>query len=194
MGNKGFSYERSICKQLSLWWTAGERDDIFWRTPGSGARATTRAKQNKDTFGQHGDIQAIDPIGLPFTNLLFIEIKRGYPNATASNIIDAPSNAKQSQLETFVSKAIHSSTLANAYSWMIIHKRDRREPTIIIPSSLTEEFMFYKKIFELKMYLSMRYQTKNNTSCRINQILFSDFLLAVTPAQIKQIYRNWRTC
>jgi len=43
---KGSSFEREICTILSKWWTNNERDDVFWRTAGSGARATTRSKNN----------------------------------------------------------------------------------------------------------------------------------------------------
>ncbi len=59
---KGSNFEREICKLLSLWWTNDKRDDIFWRTSGSGARATTRSKTKQKTFGQYGDVQATDPI------------------------------------------------------------------------------------------------------------------------------------
>lgn len=31
---KGSSYERHICKQLSLWWTKGKRDDVVFRIKG----------------------------------------------------------------------------------------------------------------------------------------------------------------
>lgn len=44
---KGSVFEREICKALGRWWTDGERDDIFWRTAGSGARATCRLERGK---------------------------------------------------------------------------------------------------------------------------------------------------
>jgi len=40
---KGGEFERDISRFLSRWWTYGERDDVFWRTSASGARATTRS-------------------------------------------------------------------------------------------------------------------------------------------------------
>ena len=62
---KGSSYEREICRLLSLWWTEGVSDDYFWRTAGSGAMAKTRSKVGKKTHGHYGDIQAVHPDGEP---------------------------------------------------------------------------------------------------------------------------------
>ena len=79
---KGSDFERTICKELSQWWSREEekkeRDDVFWRTAGSGARATVRQKQGKDTSASYGDVTSIDPIGYPFVSLFLLEIKRGY--------------------------------------------------------------------------------------------------------------------
>jgi hypothetical protein len=80
---KGQDYEREICVELSEWWTYGRRSDIFWRTGGSGARATVRAKSHKKTANQDGDITFTDPLGLPFIKTLTIEVKRGYSTKTA---------------------------------------------------------------------------------------------------------------
>jgi hypothetical protein len=75
---KGGGYERDKCKELSLWWTGGERDDVFWRTPGSGARATTRMKIGVDTADSAGDMLSIDETGKPLTHKCLFEFKRGY--------------------------------------------------------------------------------------------------------------------
>lgn len=53
---KGGKFERQISKRLSLWLSSGERDDMFWRTHGSGSRYTIRNKKDIDTEGQDGDI------------------------------------------------------------------------------------------------------------------------------------------
>ena len=79
---KGEDFERQISKQLSLWWTGGERDDVFWRTSQSGGRATQRAKSDLKTAYSYGDITFIDPIGKPFCDLLVLEAKRGYTNTS----------------------------------------------------------------------------------------------------------------
>ena len=79
--SKGADFERYICKKLSLWWTQdydNPRDDIFWRTAGSGARATMRSKRHMSTCGGYGDIMSIDPVGKDLTDACCFELKRGY--------------------------------------------------------------------------------------------------------------------
>jgi hypothetical protein len=61
--SKGGGFERQMCRAWSLWWTGDKRDDIFWRTSGSGSRATTRAKRGKADKWNHGDMRPDDPEG-----------------------------------------------------------------------------------------------------------------------------------
>ena len=61
--DKGGNFERDICKALSLWYTYGEDDNIFWRTSGSGNRATVRTKKGQKTKYDYGDITFSNPDG-----------------------------------------------------------------------------------------------------------------------------------
>lgn len=72
---KGSSFEREICKDLSLWITGGGRDDIFWRSAMSGGRASVAFKKGGSNISQTGDICAVDPIGDPMVKKFFIECK-----------------------------------------------------------------------------------------------------------------------
>jgi hypothetical protein len=83
---KGSSFEREICKKLSLWVSEGRRDDLFWRSAMSGGRATVRSKVGKATINQLGDITAIDPLGFPLTDKFVIECKN-YANLEWSSFI-----------------------------------------------------------------------------------------------------------
>ncbi len=137
---KGSNFERKICKELSLWWTDGDRDDIFWRTSQSGGRATQRKKTGRGTANQYGDIQATDPIGQPLISLCTIELKKGYGHRTFYDLIDKlPSQTKQPYLQ-FIRQAKLQSNLAGTPWWLIIVSRDRKEPVIAMPYKL------YKKI------------------------------------------------
>jgi hypothetical protein len=75
---KGSSFERDISVKLSLWFSEGKRDDIFYRSQSSGARATQRYKSKKTTEGQHGDIAATCSEGEPLIKKWNIELKSGY--------------------------------------------------------------------------------------------------------------------
>lgn len=128
---KGGKFERVICKQLSQWWSGGKRDDIFWRTSGSGARASSRSKRGADTFGQYGDVQATDPIGQPLIDLCTIEIKKGYTQQTIFDLIDKlPTETKQ-PYRKFISQAITARKNSESLSWVLITKRDYKETLII---------------------------------------------------------------
>lgn len=133
--SKGSKFERDICKQLSLWWTNERRDDIFWRTSGSGARAKTRSKQGKDTFGQYGDVQAIDPIGQPLIDLCTIEIKVGYSRQTIFDLVDKLPNETKQPYKKFIEQARQDNANSNSRYWMLITKRRYKETLVIIPYS-----------------------------------------------------------
>lgn len=121
---KGGEFERVMAKQLSLWWTGGERDDIFWRTAGSGARATVRAKQGKKTSGQCGDLTAIDPCGFPLIDLCTIELKKGYNAWNIKELID--SQKKKPMLLEFINQCERERTEAEIECYWLIVKQDRR--------------------------------------------------------------------
>jgi len=130
---KGSAFEREICKRLGRWWTGGKRDDVFWRSTTSGARATSRGKKGQRTFGQYGDVQATDPIGQSLLDICTIEIKRGYKDATVGDKIDSPLNAIVRTWESFVIQAISQAAEASTMWWMLISKRDRREAMVTMP-------------------------------------------------------------
>ncbi len=123
---KGSVFEREICTQLSLWWTGGARTDIFWRTAGSGARATTRAKSGQTTANHYGDLCAIDPIGQPFVDFFTCEAKRGYNKHTLHDLLDCGPRHKLPVFGDHILKAIKSHKAAGTQAWLLITRRDRR--------------------------------------------------------------------
>jgi hypothetical protein len=72
---KGASFERELCKRLSLWVSGGLREDLFWRSAMSGGRSTVAAKKGKSLGSQAGDISAVDAMGQPFVDTFFVEAK-----------------------------------------------------------------------------------------------------------------------
>lgn len=187
---KGSSWEREICKQLSLWWTYGKDEDVFWRTAGSGARATVRSKQNKNTFGQHGDIQATNPTGQRLIDVCCIELKRGYSKETFSSIIDKPENAAEQMYEKFIHQAELSSISAGSQSWLLIVKRDRREALIFMPYHFMTGLASVDcrvGIYHPHVSFSMK---KNNIVYKIFGMTLNNFLKMVSPTDIKEIYKK----
>jgi len=84
---KGGDFEREVAKLLSLWWSEGHRDDIFYRSQSSGGRFTSRKKSGKNTEMQAGDITAAVPAGEPLIREWSIEIKTGYGRRKGSDLI-----------------------------------------------------------------------------------------------------------
>lgn len=194
--SKGSNFERSICTRLSIWWDGN--DDTFWRTHGSGARATSRMKRGKKTHGQDGDICAVNPTGSILTDIFSFELKRGYSKETLMDFLDGGSNTKQRMWEGWISQAVTSWENSGAFSWMIITQRDRHLELCIFPRVMFRELQ--KMGAELedchpKMFIETWFRrgtspdspkTKINLAC----ILFDDFLGLVFPEHIKNLSKR----
>ena len=81
---KGSSFERAVCKRLSLWLSNGERDNLLWRSAMSGGRATIQwgklglggeATLVGVNMTQSGDVSAIGQGAYEFVERTFVEIK-----------------------------------------------------------------------------------------------------------------------
>jgi len=75
---KGSSFEREICKRLSLWLSHGKRTDLFWRSAMSGGRATIANRLGRGgriKVRQPGDITAVAIEGAVLTDRYVIECK-----------------------------------------------------------------------------------------------------------------------
>ena len=73
---KGSAYERELCKRISSWFSGGETEDLFWRTSGSGSRATNRRRLGRSTNRfDFGDMKHEVPEGLPLSENLCWEFR-----------------------------------------------------------------------------------------------------------------------
>ena len=187
---KGSSFERKICKILSLWWTDNEREDIFWRTAGSGAMAKSRSKKGSSSFGQYGDIQAVDPIGQSFLNACCIELKIGYKKWSVLDLIDKPNKGATQTLESFMQQ-VHIDCKNAKSSWpIIIAKRDRREPIIIFPREMYVLLCdYFGELKEGDITCALSFRLKNYKSKYL--MLLEDFLWWCEP----KFFKNdiWKT-
>lgn len=176
--SKGSAYERDFAKKLSLWFTYGERDDIFWRSSQSGGRATTRAKIGKSTANQYGDITATDPIGQCLIDNVTIELKRGYNNHSLMDVL----YDKQNSLYSFIEQARTQAENAGTKYWWLIHKPDRRNPLIYIPFNFAS---FAKNLYDV-MYpcIALCYKSKGIKDF-VYCYPFDDFLEHVDPAMFR---------
>lgn len=182
---KGTPAERKLCRLLSLWWSNGDNDFIFWRSDSSGAHATIRGKRGKDTAGQYGDICAVHSSGQPLIDLLVIEKKQGYSKETIAHILDKPTKNKPNQYQEWFAKNHSTVRVSGAYSWWLIHQRDRQQELIFMPFSFWQEL------------------TKEGVTAVSSEILLNtpkegyvwgtvleDFLQSVSPQHIKSLSKR----
>lgn len=73
--HKGSAFERRVCRDLSLWVSRGERDDIFWRSSMSGGRATIGLRVGNVRASQAGDVSAIHALGERLLGHVVVECK-----------------------------------------------------------------------------------------------------------------------
>jgi hypothetical protein len=184
---KGSAYEREICKKLSLWWTGGVRDDIYWRTASSGGRATARKKLGKSTVGQYGDVCATDPTGKPLTDLCTIEIKRGYSGETFANIIEEHQNPKVKEClyRRFIKQAEIQRRQSKTPYWLLICKRNARKPILIM------SYRFYKQIdLDFIPEARLTYYIDDEDYDEVFVCLLEDFLVYTKPEDIKDVWKR----
>jgi len=140
---KGSSFERTVCRQLSLWFSYGKNEDLFYRTAGSGARSTARAKKGKTTANSAGDIGYLDAAGKPLIEAITFELKCGYNNTDTTSLIDTAPGRKRPQLLEFIEQAIESGNTAKSKYWAVIHKRNGKQALIHFPMSMWQQIQVF---------------------------------------------------
>lgn len=86
---KGADFEREVSRKLSLWISAGNDPDIYWRSTASGARATRRG--NNTLAHEAGDISASKPEGFPLLRRFYVECKFYADLQLARFLVNKPS-------------------------------------------------------------------------------------------------------
>jgi len=180
---KGSNFEREVCKLLSLWWTYGENDAVFWRSSQSGGRATTREKVGKSTKGQYGDIAVTDPIGQPLLDVVSIELKRGYNQASPLTILDKPPKGAEQTFEKFLEQASRDAERAGAPHWWLIHKRDRRETVIYFDYRFPHSMGIARKLRECAKRIGAFHLDGRS----FMGVPFAEFLSIAEPETVKRI-------
>lgn len=184
MSQKGPAWERNFCVMLSNWWSGETADDWFWRTSGSGARATTRAKTKKRTVGHYGDIGPCCPEAEILTSTILFELKRGYSKHTIADILDKPEKGKVQVYEDWFERAEAKAREAHIPTWMVIAKRDRREAIVYMPSPTFNWLWIncgHNNGFDIDPFLSVSWG-----SAEIAALWLSKLLLTVDPNKVRK--------
>ena len=186
---KGNAFERSICKQLSLWFSEGKSDDWFWRSSNSGGRATGRGRKGAKTTGHYGDIAATCKEGESLLQCFTIEIKRGYNRCSIADLIDKPEGAAQQQYEKWFEQLDESIDYAHSISYLLIHKRDRRETVVVLPN-ITLEHDFRAAGVPVGLLSPLFHLRRPKENDWWTGTALSSFLSILKPHNVLSILRN----
>ena len=176
---KGADFERSVCKYLSHWWTDGAREDIFWRTPQSGGRATRRKQKGLATANHYGDILATDLIGTPLLKFMILELKCGYGSASIMDLIDS---GIKSLWRRWIDSAERVREEAGSRVWGLIVHRPGKKTVICYPRLL-------RLLLGGDMKRSMLIFHGEGESGGIEMTRLDDFIETIRPAQIIDLMR-----
>lgn len=183
---KGSGFERKIAKKLSLWWTDNKRDDVFWRTSGSGARATTRSKQQKKTAYEYGDITFTDPLGKPLIDTFLIECKKGYSKEV--DLLDFFTPKKKSVLFGWWSKAKKEAKEAGRKYCLLIAERNGKPAFVLFDGRFfTSKESFISKISDYYIELRKDFKKDGAEVDSMIVMLLDDFLKWLSPEDIEHV-------
>jgi hypothetical protein len=183
--SKGGAFERRICRRISECWAPDADDCIFWRTAGSGGRATVRKRKGKATAAAHcGDLAAIDERGADLTRLITWELKAGYPRASLHALLDRPTSAAPQLYEEWIAQAIAAANAARTPHWAIVHAKTRREITLVGPSALFDDLEFWRGKVQPMMRLYL-------PSLQLTAVPFEQFLAYVKPEFVQKVSRRF---
>ncbi len=189
---KGGAYERDVCKKLSKWWLSDPdtKRSIFWRTAGSGARATVRAKKGEETYGQHNDLCAQDPAGDPFIRMFSVEMKRGYDEQSILDFVDKPKKTKAGThaYQVWMGKLIAVHKATGTPYWLFIHRRDYCKDLVFFPYAVYKRVMSMPEATPLSSEFSQFRIPIENQYITVCGMRFDDFFNWLTPKMVMR----WR--
>ena len=156
---KGESFEREICKYLSLWWSDGKYADIFWRSRVRSTRKSLSAKH------QLGDIKADSPEGEGLMKVFNIELKTGYSvgkkGKTVKNVpwdlldlIDyrkGSEDLEKKQIIKFWRQTVTDAEISERIP-LLIFKRDFHVPVVCISSRLMNTLENYQNQYNNRLF------------------------------------------
>jgi hypothetical protein len=194
--SKGGNFEREIAVKLSLWFTENKRDDIFYRSQSSGARATQRSKSKKTTEGQYGDIAATCKEGDSLIKKWSIECKTGYQSksklkdgtkkVTNWDILDLlDSKSQEPMFAQMWNQCVIDAEISQREP-ILIFRRERKLPLITITGA------YYLRLinwFNIPDFMKIHFDLSNlyYPYSKVAIIKLDDFLKWVNPNTLTMI-------
>lgn len=171
---KGGSFERLVCKMLSLWITYGENPDVFWRSASSGGRSTFAVGRGGKAKEYHSsDIAPVDPVAYQLLKYFTIECKH-----YRSLQLDLLAFGGKSKVRLFWEQAIRDAERVNKRPMLVA--RQNAKPILL---GLREDDYYWF----MNLHLKDRKFPRALISTRLNLALvdLTQFLKSVDPASLQ---------
>lgn len=198
---KGSAYERELCKRISFWFSGGETEDLFWRTSGSGSRATNRRRlgQSPSKY-DFGDMKHELPEGLPLTEHICWEFRSRARFDAFTTFGTGEEDPKTSLLSSWA-KASCEADCSVRYP-ILITKAVRRPEVIWIPYPLYAEIAVVddkvRKIPWMRIHipdgLNVRYEGKKTYTFQEQSVVglsLVEWFFAMDPEVFLACVRSW---
>lgn len=194
---KGPSFERDVCRTLSLWITDGKRNDIFWRNR---TRATKGAKNMEI---QEGDITAVKGEGAWFSDVFCIECKAGYSKKRSGkakenrerkipwDLLDCLDAKGYPEILKFWKQARKEADLYNQIPFVIFKRDHYPEPIISIRVDDLRAIEEYVGNLEVPKYITLSYKELDEDPYTYLFCGIRDFLTYLDPIPLKLFCANY---
>lgn len=139
---KGNQMENRIAKELSLWITNGEFQDVLERSPMSGGKFTAHRKKDRNVTNIVGDLIAVSTLGQPLVDQFVIEIK--HQNEENLNVINLIYQNSASGLLSYWRKLLTECEQTQKLPILIF--RQNLRPIMIMLCQKGAELFDYKKV------------------------------------------------
>lgn len=131
--SKGASFEREVCRRLSLYLSGGRRDDLLWRSAMSGGRATIQFDAGRVNLTQSGDVTAVGMEAYDFVERTFVEVKHYRDLRIARSIVCGTGD-----LVAFWKKTVEESSKYGKRPMLVA--RQNLYPTLVVTKSSDDVF------------------------------------------------------
>jgi hypothetical protein len=201
---KGSRYERELCKRFSFWFSDGESEDLFWRTSGSGSRATNRRRLGKNPSKfDFGDMKHETEKGKPLVEHLCWEFRSRARFDLFAVFGSGVEDPKTSLLASWA-KACYEADCSGRRP-ILITKALQRQDVLWMPYGLFIEIMdlyssetkgsIHSVVFLVPGGMTVRYEGKKTYTFEAQQrvvgVSLVDWIFGMDPEEFMSCLERW---
>lgn len=180
---KGPVFERKICRLLTLWASGKPEPLWYWRTAGSGARAT---RMKAPGSVQAGDLMAIDQRGGFLTKVLLVEL-RNRKKMNPLDFIAGTTNPKDSLRSWWLEEVVVKAKAEDKMPFAIFHRWQSKYDYCIVKEEFIDWIGSKKRLFD--GWLSYMHIPVD----KVYIFCLQELLAVITPVQFAEAFLDSKT-